>query len=258
MIFTDTPEASMPSLREETGGRQVWALVGPIGGHTSHPDLQDALGLVCMAFNRQHGRLSAEKHAELFKNTRGLELLRAADLTRPTDPGEDKVEAVAKDRFYIDCEFDGHGGPLLSMAMVREDGCSLHVQTTEDATDPWVKQNVVPLLSQHEAQLHAIVPLVEVGKWLRAFTGDVDRPVIIADSPVDIGRFCAALSTGEDGGWCSTGYPHMTFEVHNVDCYPTDLPGAVQHNAYWDAMALRHKLTAIAAMGHTPPSGEDG
>ncbi len=36
------------------------------------------------------------------------------------------------------------------------------------------------------------------------------------------------------------------FEMHRVDAYPTMLPGAVQHNAYWDAMALRHKLTGAA------------
>lgn len=40
-------------------------------------------------------------------------------------------------------------------------------------------------------------------------------------------------------------YPRMTFEVHNVDCYPTTMKGAVQHNAWWDAMALRHTLTQL-------------
>lgn len=33
----------------------------------------------------------------------------------------------------------------------------------------------------------------------------------------------------------------MTLEVNNVDAYPTELEGAVQHNAWWDAMALRHR-----------------
>lgn len=37
--------------------------------------------------------------------------------------------------------------------------------------------------------------------------------------------------------------PPLRFEVSNLDAYPTDLPGAVQHNAWWDAMALRHLLT---------------
>jgi hypothetical protein len=89
--------------------------------------------------------------------------------------------------------------------------------------------------------------LTKVGSALRNFIGNCTRPIIVADSPVDIGRFCAALSTGDDGGWVSTGYQRMTFEVHNIDCYPTDLPGAVQHNAYWDAMALRHRLETESA-----------
>lgn len=149
-------------------------------------------------------------------------------------------------RFYIDCEFDGHGGPLLSMALVRDDGVGLHIRTDVVASDPWVVENVVPLLDAHKAQWVAEVQLEKVGTALRPFIGDTDHPVIIADSPVDIGRFCEAISTGPDGGWASTGYPQMTFEVHNVDCYPTDLPGAVQHNAYWDAMALRDKLAVTA------------
>ena len=38
--------------------------------------------------------------------------------------------------------------------------------------------------------------------------------------------------------------PCVTFEVHRVDAYPTDLPGAIRHNAWWDAKALQRKLTA--------------
>lgn len=148
-------------------------------------------------------------------------------------------------RFYIDCEFDGHGGPLLSMAVVAEDGLAMHLRTGAVASDPWVVENVVPLLESHDADCAGEVPLDAVGNAIRDFIGNVDRPVIIADSPVDIGRFCQAISTGPNGGWSPTGYPEMRFEVHNVDCYPTDLPGAVQHNAYWDAMALRHRLASV-------------
>ena len=78
IIYTDAPEHSMPSLRREEG-EHVWALVGPIGQHVSHPELQNALGLVAMAFNRRHGRLSAAKHRKLVKNHEdGAELLREA------------------------------------------------------------------------------------------------------------------------------------------------------------------------------------
>lgn len=147
-------------------------------------------------------------------------------------------------RYYLDCEFDGHGGALLSMALVEEGGRGIHIKTLATARDPWVIANVVPLLDDHSAHITSQVPENSVGGSLRRFIGREDHPVIIADSPVDIGRFCAALSTSADGGWASADYPLMTFEVHNVDCYPTTLPGAVQHNAWWDAMALRHKLTA--------------
>lgn len=64
IIYTDGPGAS--AVRKRDMGDDVWAFVGPIGRHTSHPELQRALGLVAMAFNRRHGRLSKDKHAELI------------------------------------------------------------------------------------------------------------------------------------------------------------------------------------------------
>ena len=153
---------------------------------------------------------------------------------------------MTEDRFYIDCEFDGHDGPLLSVALVREDGYSIHIRADVEPMDLWVRQNVLPIMDSHEASESATVYHDRVGSVIRGFIGDCERPVIIADSPVDIGRFCRELSTGPDGQWASTDYPAMAFEVHNVDCYPTALEGAVQHNAWWDAMALRQVLQAGA------------
>ena len=150
-------------------------------------------------------------------------------------------------RFYIDCEFDGHGGPLLSFAIVDENGGALHLRVNDagPVCDPWVAENVIPIMGDCPGfTLFASVPLNHVGRELREFIGTCD-PVIIADSPVDIGRFCQALSTGEDGGWASADYPLMRFEVHNVDCWPNEMLGGVQHNAAWDAMALRHKLASV-------------
>lgn len=151
-------------------------------------------------------------------------------------------------KYYIDCEFDGHNGALLSMAMVQQDSISLYLTVRgEDAPvlDPWVRDNVLSVIDTHGGadMLAMDVRRNEVGSWLRRFLDDCQDPTIIADSPVDIARFCAAISTGESGEWASSNYARMTFEVHNVDCYPTTLEGAVQHNAWWDAMALREKLT---------------
>ena len=146
-------------------------------------------------------------------------------------------------RYFIDTEFDGHNGPLLSLAIVREDGISLHVRTTERASDPWVVANVEPLMDKHDADVsHDALYIFHLGDVIRTFIAEDSAPVIIADSAVDIGRFCVALTTNAKGEWASVDYPRMTFEVHNVDCYPTALPNAVQHNAWWDAMALGEKL----------------
>jgi hypothetical protein len=159
------------------------------------------------------------------------------------------AEKLAEVVFYIDCEFDGHNGPLLSIAMVRGDGRSIHVTTGAAAADPWVIANVLPILGSHQADEAVLVRPHEVGGVLRQFIGGCKRPEIIADSPVDIARFCRAISTGENGGWASTGYSNMTFKVCNVDCYPTSLEGAVRHNAWWDAMALRAALSTFQEGG---------
>ena len=152
-------------------------------------------------------------------------------------------------RYYIDCEFDGHNGALLSIALVTDGRDSIHIRVNANALDAWVIGNVVPLLDQHKAIKSAWANPNDVGGLIRSFIGNDECPTIIADSPVDIGRFCHALSTGPDGGWASADYPAMRFEVHNVDCYPTALEGAVQHNAWWDAMALRAKLTRAQGRG---------
>jgi hypothetical protein len=145
-------------------------------------------------------------------------------------------------QFYIDCEFDGHNGPLLSVAIVSDTDDGIHIQTRELAKDPWVKENVIPKMLMHNAPTSIVTDVLDVGTVLRQYIGDDSSPIILADSPVDIARFCQAISTGTDGQWASTDYRHMVFEVHNVDCYPTVLKDAVQHNAWWDAMALRSAI----------------
>lgn len=148
-------------------------------------------------------------------------------------------------RYYLDTEFDGHSGPLLSLALVNEQVDGIHIRTTDRAADPWVIANVEPLMDKHDAGIIADdVPPNEVGPTIANFFSLMrdEAPVIVADSVVDIGRFCRALSTGMDGGWASVDYPVLRFEVHDVAAYPTDVAGAVQHNAWWDAVALMRKL----------------
>lgn len=148
-------------------------------------------------------------------------------------------------RYYLDTEFNGMGGELLSLALIREDGRALYVVNEEyDAAslDPWVKANVMPYMYAPTHLTDAEI----AGTKLSAFAayiyaqlkGDPD-PVIVTDWPDDIKYFCQCLITGPGQ---MINIPGLKFEMHRVDAYPTTLEGAVQHNAYWDALALRHKL----------------
>ncbi len=76
-------------------------------------------------------------------------------------------------RYFIDSEFDGHNGRLLSMAVVPEEGGSIHIETlaTDDVRDPWVVENVVSKMSDHQAESMAIVTINEVGRELPRFCG---------------------------------------------------------------------------------------
>jgi hypothetical protein len=145
-------------------------------------------------------------------------------------------------RHYIDFEFDGHGGPILSVGIVSDHKDGMHATTRAKAQDKWVVENVVPLMNLHHAPYSFYVDEYGLGGLLRHYLGADACPTIVADSPVDIWRFCQCLSTSSTGGWASAEYPQILFEVHNVDCYPTAVEGAVQHNAWWDAVALREKL----------------
>lgn len=150
-----------------------------------------------------------------------------------------------KPTFCIDCEFDGHNGPLLSIAMVPlndpENGVYIKVSNVQ-AQDKWVCKNVVPIMNEAKCRTVYDVPLLRVGETIRYWLNDKLDIRIISDSPVDIYRFCHALMTSSQGEWKSCGANHMVFEVHNVDTYPCKIPGAIQHNAWWDAMALADKL----------------
>lgn len=143
--------------------------------------------------------------------------------------------------YYLDTEFDGFGGPLLSLALVREDGASLYlVYTDHVAHDPWVRDNVLPIMRAVPYDV-SVVNCNRPGGTFRiaAFLSADPEPHINTDWPDDVRYFCQAIIIGP-GQMASI--PHLSFEIHRVDAYPTDLPGAVQHNAWWDAMALRHLL----------------
>lgn len=146
-------------------------------------------------------------------------------------------------KYYIDCEFDGLDGPLLSMALASETGKSMYVvMNYGPIRDPWVNANVHPImldvpLDQISGPVVFGADITQLSQALEVFLAGDEYVYVIADWPDDIKYFADALITGPG---TMIDIPRVTFAVKRVDVYPTGLPGAVQHNAWWDAMALRH------------------
>jgi hypothetical protein len=72
--------------------------------------------------------------------------------------------------------------------------------------------------------------------------GDAE-PVVVADWPADIAHFCEV--TMYSPGKRVVKPDLVRFEVHNCAPYPTDLPNAVQHNAMWDALAVKRCIESL-------------
>ncbi len=141
-------------------------------------------------------------------------------------------------RYFLDTEFNGFGGALISLALVPEYGdqeCYVSVPLP-DTLDPFVERHIVPYLRhvppavdydlsrQHAAE--------HVAKYLE---GDGD-PLIIADWPEDISQFCMLLLTGPGDMVQIQG---LRFELIRAPGFSAAATSAVPHNALHDARALR-------------------
>jgi hypothetical protein len=145
-------------------------------------------------------------------------------------------------RYYLDTEFNGFGGDLISLALVPEREGERFFYAILPCADPvpWVAENVVPILRAcpwWEDVADAAALSERLGEFLGHRTHE-----IVADWPEDIAYLCRALLTGP-GMIVGGRVPPLLFEMVSVDAYPTTLPGAVRHNAFWDAAALRWAMT---------------
>lgn len=150
-------------------------------------------------------------------------------------------------KYYLDFEFNGRKGAWITFALVREDGRSLYVwnEVTPYKPDGWVAENVLPIIYNSPEQPVPAGTDAEAGLMVAWFLAGDTAPVIIADWPDDVRYLCDLLITGP-GRMVPIPGP-IQFEVHRVDAYPTTLTDAIQHNAWWDAMALRHLLSSAPA-----------
>ena len=140
-------------------------------------------------------------------------------------------------RLFLDTEFNGFQGELISMALVSAEGYEWYrtVRFVEKP-DPWVADNVLPWLGKvTEMTTRHCDAHGELGKSLQAFLSSYRDCEIIADWPADFEHFASLLTgIGADGGF-KEAFP-CTMRLINV---PGQLKPEVPHNALSDARALR-------------------
>lgn len=142
-------------------------------------------------------------------------------------------------RYFLDCEYNGFGGDLLSLALVPEDG-SEELYLTFDLAgppDPWVERNVLPFMAQVPDHLNLPPTGREQAAHVVAMYLDGDlEPEILADWPTDIELLCGLLSFAPGR---TVALPETRFRLLNVGGFSPAENSAVPHNALHDARALR-------------------
>jgi hypothetical protein len=146
-------------------------------------------------------------------------------------------------RYFLDTEFNGFDGELISLALVPEFGDQefYAVLPLPEAPHPWVVRNVLPYLDSVPQALRNRIDRVAAAHELAAYLSSDRDPVIVADWPDDIALFCRLLVTGPaeivDVG-------SLRFEFIRSPGFSTAVNSRVPHNALHDARALRDFVSA--------------
>jgi hypothetical protein len=148
-------------------------------------------------------------------------------------------------RYYLDTEFNGFGGALLSLALVPEDGGE-ELYLTLDFTPPlhgWVERHVVPYLDTVPVSLQGPrLNRADAAKAVAFYLQRDQQAEIIADWPEDIAQFCNLLMTGPG---LMVRVPALTFRLMPLPGFSTAANSVVPHNALHDARSLRDHLKDI-------------
>ena len=133
-------------------------------------------------------------------------------------------------KLFLDTEFNGFGGKLISMALVPDDPILPEFYKElemNDQLEPWVRDNVVP---------HLILVPASFSKFqteLANYLWKMGEVTIIADWPDDIRYFCESLITGP--GMMLSFINNLKFELD----FGIEYESLVPHNALHDARAIR-------------------
>jgi hypothetical protein len=142
-------------------------------------------------------------------------------------------------RLYLDTEFNGFGGGLMSLALVtdRSDGPEFYrVVHCPGPIDPWVQLHVVPHLDAEPEPRHVVAAALGEFLW------DIEKPCIIADWPTDFEHLLALLIAGPGRMHQA---PDFEMQFRHLEGFNTATASRRPHNALSDARALRDYCEAL-------------
>jgi hypothetical protein len=147
-------------------------------------------------------------------------------------------------RYFLDTEYNGISGALLSLALVPDDGDELYLTLrTSDSLVDWVERHVVPYLDTVPEQLSCPrLSRADAAHALERYLRHDDDPLIFADWPEDIAQFCNLMITGPGD---MVELRHVTFRLVPMSNFSTAANSKVPHNALHDARALRDHILEI-------------
>ncbi len=130
---------------------------------------------------------------------------------------------------FIDTEFNGFNGELISMAIISMDGHEFYeALECKFPVSSWVIENVIPVLNKQA------INKIDMQKKLQSFLRQFNAIHVIADWPEDIKHFCDMILSGP-GRRIDT--PLLTLEIRrDLGTLCSEIP----HNALEDAKALRN------------------
>lgn len=141
--------------------------------------------------------------------------------------------------FYLDTEFNGFLGRMISMALVSEDLQNEFYEVLPEDTytqnyagiDPWVEKNVLPVLNKKPISVKTFQDKLQNFLISNASQQGIK---IVADWPEDLTHFTKMLITGL-GQSINTPIIHLTLN-QSLREYTTQ--SKIPHNALEDARAI--------------------
>lgn len=133
-------------------------------------------------------------------------------------------------KLFLDTEFNGFNGELISMALVPEDGSEEFYEclVTYTQYNPWVERHVVPFLGKDKVTLEHFQSILSM--YLKRF--ESTGFTVIADWPEDLVHFNKSLITAPGVMLNVPGYTCvLNRKLYGISKIP--------HNALEDAKAYR-------------------